>query len=119
MDQRQTQTRLAHARRAGRRRDRDRVDAGLPDHAVQGANTTHDGDVIPDASLVANPDNRGFSRDSNAHDRTVVQRSLVESSSDADSSRADTRRDLAGAAESFRMDVQSTRESRLRKSRGS
>src|SRR6185503_5693145 len=117
MDQRQTQARLAHALRPYRRRDRDRVDAGLSVHAVQSADAAHDGDLISDATLVAIRDDPGFAGDPHALDRIVVRRSLVESSLHADSSRAHTRRDLAGATEPFRVDVQSTAESRLRESR--
>src|ERR1051325_1415183 len=117
MDQRQTQTRLAHGLGADRRRHHDRVDAGLSDHAVQGADAAHDGDLLPDAALVAAANYFRYARDSNLNDRTVVRRALVESGVDVTAARSDTRRDVAGAAESFRVDVQSTAESRVCESR--
>src|ERR1043165_6761145 len=113
MDQRQTQARLVRAVRAGRRRSHDRVDAGLSDHAVQGADAAHDGDLLPDAALVSTADGVGFARDSHVGDRVVVWRALVESRADVTATRANTRRDVAGATETFRVDVQSTAESRL------
>src|ERR1044072_4872039 len=103
MDQRQTQTRLAHALRLDRRGSRDCVDAGFPDHAVQGANAAHDGDLLSHASLVALRDNPGFAGDSYPDGWIMVRRSLVESSVHADSSRAHTRSDVAGATEPFRV----------------
>src|SRR6185369_1566421 len=110
MDQRQTQTRLAHGLRLDRCGCRDRVDTSLTDHAVQGANAAHDGDLISDASLVAPRDRPGFTGDSHAHDRIVVRRSLVESSVDGAAASAHTRCDMAGATEPFRVDVQSAAE---------
>src|SRR6185369_7894860 len=117
MDQRQTQTRLAHALRPDRCRNRDRVNARLPDHAVQSADAAHDGSLLPDAALVAIRNNPGLTGDSHTYGRTMVRWSLVESSLHADSSRADTRCDVAGATEPLRVDVQSAAESRVRKSR--
>src|SRR5689334_18802803 len=116
MDQRQTQTRLARALRAGRRCRDDRADAGVSDHAVQSADTAHDGDLVPDAALVAARDSAGFARDSHAYDRIVARRSLVESGRDVAADCSDTWSDVARAAEPFRVDVQSTAESRVRES---
>src|SRR5215510_14971891 len=115
MDQRQTQTRLAHVLRVGGCRDRDRVGAGLPDYAVQSTDAARGGDLLCDASLVAPRNTRCLAADFYFHDRVVVRRSLVESSFHADSARAHTRCDVAGATESLRVDVQSTSESRVRK----
>src|SRR6185436_18245840 len=101
MDQRPTQVHLAHALRLDRCGSRDRVDTGFPDHAVQGANAAHDGDLLSHASLVALRDNHLFALDSYPYDWIVVRRSLVESSVHADCSRAHTRSDVAGATEPF------------------
>src|SRR5689334_17548111 len=101
---------------AGRCRRHDRVDARPTDHAVQSTDAAHDGDLLPDASLVSARDAVWLTRHPHAHDRAVVWRTMVESRLHAAPAPSDIRRDLDGAPESLRVDVQSTAESRVRES---
>ena len=57
----------------GRCRAGDCVDAGLPDHAVQGTNAAHHGNLLHDATLVAVLTHRRVAADAHVGDRIVAR----------------------------------------------